>query len=197
MKNRKMLLVAAIMLVSVSMVSSLVFRSSVSSEAQTTSNPDMRIFLNIQDILGESQDTNHTDWIEIEAFNWSEAAASVIAGRGAGVVSMKDFIFVTATSRASPRLFLAVATGQVFPQAELQCWTRSGETTWTEFLRFQFESVVITSYNVAGSAPDYRPVDQFSITFRKITMTYWMINANGSQGTAVSAWYDLTTRRGG
>jgi type VI secretion system secreted protein Hcp len=196
MMNRNLLLVMAIVLATALILSSLAFRGSVgtvSSEAQTTASPDINIFLNITGILGESQEVNHRDWIDIAAFNWSEAAAAIAAGRASGVATIKDFIFTTQTSRASPKLFLAGATGQIFPKATLECWTGSGEQTGAEFLKFQFDNVIITSYNIAGSTTDYRPLDQFSITFSKINMTYWMIDENGNQAGSVSAWYDLTT----
>jgi type VI secretion system secreted protein Hcp len=200
MINRKLLLMMAVVLATALILSSLAFRGSVgtaSSEAQTTANPDINIFLNITGILGESQEVNHMDWIDIAAFNWSEAATVVASGRAAGLATIKDFVFTTQTSRASPKLLLAVATGQIFTKATLECWTGGGEQTGVEFLKFQFDNVIITSYNIAGSATDYRPLDQFSITFSRINMTYWMIDESGNQAGSVSAWYDLTTHRGG
>mgnify|MGYP001039317701 CR=1 FL=1 len=196
MVNKKVLLMMAVVLLTALMLGSLALRGTVSSEAQTTANPDMSIYLNIWGIQGESQETNHMGWIDVGAFNWSEAVAAMIAGRAAGVVSIKDFVFVAQTNMASPKLFLAVATGRIIPNATLECWT-GGETTQAKFLEFKLNNVVITSYNIVGNAEDYRPLDQFSIAFSKITMTYWLINPDGSQGSSITAYYDLMTHRGG
>ena len=196
MINRKALFVTAGVLVTALMLSSLAVPGTIRSEAQTDTNPNiMSIYLLIQGIPGESIDINHISWIDIEAFNWSEAAATLAAGRAAGVVSIKDFFFVTQTSIASPKLFLAVATGRHIPQATVQCYTGTGENQ-VEFLEFRFDDVFVTSYNIVGSASDVRPLDQFSIAFGKITMTYWQIDEGGGQGSSITAYYDLTTRRG-
>jgi type VI secretion system secreted protein Hcp len=198
MIDKKALIVMAVALVAALVLSSFAIRSTISSEAdvQTTADSDMSIYLNIDNIPGESVAQNHTNWIDVEAFNWSEAVTVMISGRSAGLPTMKDFVFVTQTSKASPKLFVAVAAGQVFPHAKLECWASVGETSQVEFLEFRFDNVVITSYNIAGSAPEYRPLDQFSIAFGKITMTYWPISPEGIQGSPVSAYYDLTRNQG-
>lgn len=195
MINRKALLVVGVVLVTALMLSSLAIPGTVRSEAET-GDPDMSIHLYIQGIPGESVAEYHIDWIDIEAFNWSEAASVMIAGRSAGMVSIKDFMFLTRTSKASPKLFLAAATGRIFPHATLECLT-SSETNQVKFLEFRFDDAIVTSYNIVGSAPDYRPLDQFSIAFSKITMTYWQITPEGTQGSMITAYYDLTRKQGG
>jgi type VI secretion system secreted protein Hcp len=196
MINKKALLVVAVVLISALVLSGLAVRGTVHSETQATTTPDMNIYLNIDNIPGESTAQNHTGWIDIAAFNWSEAERVIISGRAAGLPTIKDFVFVTETSKASPKLFLAVATGQLFNHAKLECWTSLGETSQYEFLEFTFDKVIITSYSIAGSTPQNRPLDQFSISFGKISMTYWPINADGSIGSPISAFYDLTRNQG-
>jgi type VI secretion system Hcp family effector len=196
MINKKTLLVVAVVLISALVLSGLTVHSTVSSGVQTTANSDMSIYLNIDNISGESMALNHTGWIDVEAFNWSEAESALSAGRAAGLLTIKDFVFVTPTSKASPKLLLAVAIGQIFQHAKLECWTSTGEASQVEFLEFRFDNVIITSYSIAGSAPQYRPLDQFSISFGKVTMTYWPINLDGTQGPPVSAYYDLMRRQG-
>jgi type VI secretion system secreted protein Hcp len=196
MINKKALIIVAVVFITALMLSSLAIRRTVSSEEPASVNPDMRIYLSIDNIPGESIDENHMNWIDIEAFNWSEAASVMMAGRSAGMVNMKNFVFVTQTSAASPKLFLAVATGQIFQHAKLECWTWAGGERQIEFLEFRFDNVVITSYNIAGGAPQDRPLDQFSISFGKITMTYWPTNLDGTQGAPITAYFDLTRNQG-
>ena len=200
MINKKALLVVASALVTALILSGLAVTQTARSEGQTQANPDIRIFLQIDTIPGESIDENHQGWIDIESFNWSEAMASIGdgGGRAAGKVSMADFHFAMRTNKASPKLFLAVATGKHIAHAELDCCTSGGEVSSPlEFLEFKFEDVTITFYSIAGSTPDYRPLDKFSIAFGKITMTYWPIMEDGTRGAAVTAYYDLRTNRGG
>jgi type VI secretion system secreted protein Hcp len=174
MINKNALLVVVAALVTALMLSSLAITRTVSSVGQTQVNPDMMIFLKINGIPGESNEALHMNWIDIDAFNWSEAMASINGGRAAGKLSMTDFHSVMTTNKASPMLVLAVATGQQIANATLDVCMPFGAETISPlvFLRFNFTGVTITSYNIAGKTSDYRPIEEFSIAFSKITMTY-------------------------
>lgn len=198
MVNRKPLMIVAAALATALILSSLAVTHTARSEGQTQANPDIVMFLRIDTILGESIDENHQNWIDIESFNWSEAMASIGGGRAAARVSMEDFHFAMRTNLASAKLFLACATGRRIASAELDvCTSMGGEVAPLKFLEFKFDDVTITSYNIAGTTPDPRILDQFSIAFGKITMTYWQIMDDGTLGAAVTAYYDLRTNRGG
>ena len=72
-------------------------------------------FLKIEGIEGESEDSEHKGEIEIGSFNWEEAQQGSFSqggGGGSGKVKMGNFDFVSRTSKASPKLMLACATGQ-------------------------------------------------------------------------------------
>jgi type VI secretion system secreted protein Hcp len=199
MVNRKALLIVATALAAALILSSLAVTRTARSEGQTQANPDIVMFLRIDGIPGESIDSLHMNWIDIDAFNWSEAMASIGGGRAAGRINMADFHFGMATNKASPKLFLACATGRHITYADLHVCTPVGSegSNPVRFLEFYFDGVTITSYNIAGSTPDYRPVEEFSIAFSMITITYTLINADGSLGGQVTAYYDLIANRGG
>jgi hypothetical protein len=80
-------------------------------------------FLKLDGIQGESKDARHAGEIELESFSWGEANVGAGAagggGGGAGKVHVDDLHVVTRTSKASPALFLACASGQHFKQAVL------------------------------------------------------------------------------
>jgi type VI secretion system secreted protein Hcp len=198
MINRKALLVVAAALVTALILSSLAVTHTARSEGQTQANPDITMFLQIDTIPGESIEANHQNWIDIDAFNWSEAMASIGGGRAAGRLNMTDFHFVMITDKASPMLFLACATGRLISNATLDvCMPIGNEQPPLVFLRFNFSGVTITSYSIAGSIPEDRPIDEFSITFSKITMTYWQIDTLGNPIAKITVYYDLAAMRGG
>ena len=199
MVNKKALSMVAAALVTVLILSSLAVMRTTRSEGQTQANPDIIIFLKINGILGESADALHKDWIDIDAFNWSEAMASItsiVAGRAAARIDMTDFQFEMKTNKASPLLFLACATGKHITYATLDV-CKPSETSPIVFLRFNFTSVTITSYNIAGSTPLDRPVEQVSIAFGKITMTYWQFDEANNIVGVITAYYDLIAGKGG
>jgi len=200
MINKKALLIVASALVTALILSSFAVTRTARSEGQTQANPDIIMFMQIDGIPGESTEALHMNWIDIDAFNWSEAMASIGGGggRAAGRVSMADFDFVMATNKASPMLFLACATGKRIASAELDVCTPMGEAVSPRrFLEFYFDGVTITSYSIAGSTPMDCPVDEFSIAFTKITMTYWQYDDSGSVKAVITVYYDLIAGRGG
>src|SRR5258708_6839256 len=81
-------------------------------------------FLKVDGVDGESSDSKHKGWIDIESWSFSEAQTGTHSGGGgggAGKVAMQDFTFTTKVSKASPKLFLSCATGEHHKNALLTC----------------------------------------------------------------------------
>ena len=77
-------------------------------------------FLKIEEIEGESQDAKHKGETDIDSWSWGETqsgGSGIGGGSGAGKVVMQDLHFVTKVSKASPKLFLACASGQHLSKA--------------------------------------------------------------------------------
>jgi type VI secretion system secreted protein Hcp len=164
-------------------------------------------FLKIDGVEGESQAEGHKNEIEVLSWSWGESQAGQVAhggGAGAGKVSMQDFHFTVRTSKASPTLFLACATGQHFKNAIL-IGRKAGEKQ-QDYLKFTLSEVLISSYNVGGgpqpSQPtgsparqlpsgDDGPVEAVSLNFTKIEFEIRQQNANGSVGAPARAGWDL------
>lgn len=199
---RKKLLVSIAALIPLLLVSSLVLSNlflkvQSNPNEQTDSSSTFDVFLKIDGILGESQDATHKDWIEILSYWWGENQTGLgrFAGGGAaaGRVTMGDFHFVMLLNKASPKLFLAVASGQHIKSAELDVRRAGGEQ---EFLKWTFTDVLITSYHTSGSTNAY-PIDQFTISFGKTEVEYRQTLPDGILGPLIKASWDLRTNRGG
>ena len=79
-------------------------------------------FLKLEGIDGESEDKTHSKEIHIESWSFGEQQSGTMAhggGGGAGKVQMHDFHFVMKTNAASPKLFLACASGEHIKKAVL------------------------------------------------------------------------------
>jgi type VI secretion system secreted protein Hcp len=127
-------------------------------------------------IEGESTDKVHANEIEISSFSWGESntGGGGATGGGGGKVAMQDFSFAMATSKASPNLMLACATGKHIPQATLTL-RRSG----FEFLKIKLGDCLVSSYELAGnngatnpSTFSDSPLDEMSLNFVKIDFLY-------------------------
>jgi type VI secretion system secreted protein Hcp len=150
-------------------------------------------FLKLDGIDGESTDDRHKGQIEIESFSWGASNPSTLSGGGgggAGKVQMQDIHFTKTIDKSSPKLFEAVATGKHIKKAVLMGRGPSGN----EFLVLTLEDVLISSYSQAGNQGTL-PVDSFSINFAKIEYKYVPQGAEGQQGTAVIATWDLKANK--
>ena len=153
-------------------------------------------FINIAGVEGESRDAKHKGWIEVESWTWGETHASVPAGGGgggAGRVQMQDLHFTTRVSKASPKLFLACATGQHMKEARLVA-VHAGAMQ-QEFLTWTFSDVLVSGYRTGGAGDDIGPMDQVSLNFAKIKVEYRAQKADGSLDPAVTAGWDVKANK--
>jgi type VI secretion system secreted protein Hcp len=155
-------------------------------------------FLKIETIPGESTDKAHKAEIDLESWKWSEVNSGTHAGGGgggAGKVSMADFSFAMRVNKASPKLFLACATGQHIKSALLTC--RKAGKTQQEYLKIKFTDLLISDYKTGGSTTEIVPVDQISFNFSKIEISYAPQKPDGSLDAPVIQFYDLKANTGG
>jgi len=155
-------------------------------------------FLKIDGVAGESRDSKHKDEIELQSFSWGAHQVTPQAGgggggAGAGKVSMQDFHFVMRTNKASPKLFLACASGQHLKSAVLTA--RKAGKDQQEFLVYKFTDLLVSGYQTGGSEGTEVPVDQVSFNFAKVQTEYRPQNPTGQLGTAVTAGWDVKANK--
>jgi type VI secretion system secreted protein Hcp len=156
-----------------------------------------RWFLKIDGIVGESTDVNHKDEIDVLSWSWGvtqTGGGAVGAGAGAGKASFSDFQFVSRITKASPKLFLSCATGTHHKTAALSGVRTAAKGAASEFLKYKLTDVVITSDQYSGSEGDV-PVEQFSLNYSKIEVTYTPQNPTGAAGTPVKAAFDVKANK--
>ena len=134
-------------------------------------------FLKIDGIDGEVTDQTHAAWIELSSFSWGASNSGSQAsggGGGAGKVSFQDLHCEGHTSKASPNLMLACATGKHISSALLSLAQSPGATgAQLEFMKIKLSDVLISSYQNAGAEQgDDRPLDGFSLNFVKIDFLF-------------------------
>jgi type VI secretion system secreted protein Hcp len=150
--------------------------------------------LKIEGIKGESKDKAHQDEIEIESFSWGANQTGSFAhggGGGAGKVSMQDFHFVMVTNKASPLLFQACASGKHIKEATLT--VRKAGDKQQEYLKIKFNDLLVSSYQTGGHGSTALPVDQVSLNFAKINVSYADQKADGGLNSPTVASWDLKT----
>lgn len=147
-------------------------------------------FLKITGIEGESRDSKHKNEIELQSWSWGHTQAGTMdsgGGGGAGKVQAGDFHFTMKVSKASPKLMLAVATGEHFKTAIITA--RKAGKDPHEYYKWTFTDLMVTSFQTGGSASDIVPTEQISMNFAKSEVEYKEQNDDGSPGGATKAGY--------
>src|SRR5207302_7681252 len=109
-------------------------------------------------------------------------------GGGAGKVQMQDFHFMMNVSKASPKLFLACATGEHIKEAILTC--RKAGKQQQEYLKIEFRDLLVSSYQTNGDASaNHLPMDSISLNFSKIRWDYKVQNEKGQLVPGAKHWF--------
>jgi type VI secretion system secreted protein Hcp len=153
-------------------------------------------FLKIDGIDGESEDSKHKNEIHLESFHWGAqqvGSSAADGGLGAGKIQMRDFSFVSRTSKASPKLMDACDTGSHIKKAVLTC--RKAGTTGQEYLIYTLTDLLVSSYSISGSPTDVIPMDTFTLNFTQIEMEYKPQKADGTLDAAIKKGYNLKNNK--
>ena len=152
------------------------------------------MFLKVDGVEGESKDAKHKGEIDVESFSFgasNEGSTGGGGGGGAGKVSMHDFSFTTRASKASPKLFLACASGQHIKTALLTVRKPGGQQQ--NFLKITLNDVLVSGYAEAGAEATDVPTDQVTMNFSKIQFSYTGQRPDGSPDAPVTVGWDLKT----
>ncbi|WP_434034314.1 Hcp family type VI secretion system effector [Cupriavidus sp. a3] len=151
------------------------------------------IFLKINGIDGESQDSSHKNEIELLAWDWTIEQQSTMhagSGGGAGKATVSDLSFEHYIDRASPNLMKYCLTGKHINEAVLVVRKAGGNPL--EYLKLTMTDVIVTKVSPRGSVDDeVRMREQVALSFSRVKQEYVVQNAQGGSGGAVTAGYDI------
>ncbi len=151
------------------------------------------IFITIPNIPGESISQRFPNAIEVQSYSWglSEAVSSTGSGQGAGKPQLSDFSFQKLFDKSSPLLMQALVTGEHLAKITVSL-VQAGGKTLPPFLTYEFDKVLITSIQDAGSTGgDSRPSESISFAGQKVIVTYRPQDPKtGNLGTPIIFTYD-------
>ena len=140
-------------------------------------------FLKLDGIEGESTDAKHKGGSCSSRSAGASACpgAGAGGGGGAGKAQFQDLVIVLRTTKASPKLFLACATGQHLKSVVLTA--RKAGKAPLEFLTITLGDVLVSSFQETGSAGEV-PLETVSLTYAKVEIAYRPQSATGKAGAA-------------
>jgi type VI secretion system secreted protein Hcp len=152
-------------------------------------------FLKIEGIDGEATNEKHKDWIEVQSFSWGMSRTGTSPGGGT-LLKIESMQIVKNVDKSTPKLFLGCCTGEHYPTAVME-FTRpiqqGGQTADQVYLKYELRDCMISGYSISGNM-NALPVDQVSLNFTKITMTYIPYDsATGNPGAPVVATCDFAS----
>ena len=144
-------------------------------------NIDM--FLKLEGVKGESQDSTHKHEIEIDSFSWGVTnigTASSGSGLGAGKAVFQDFTVTKSADSASPVLFEKCAVGEHIKSAILTIRKSGGKKL--EYYKIKFTDLLVSSFSNAGSGENSVPVESVTLNYTEIKLHYTEQQQDGSGG---------------
>lgn len=134
-------------------------------------------FIKIDGIEGESQDSKHTNWIEVASFSHSmrqppSLTVSSLGGGTTGRVEMGDVTILKGLDKASPKLYEACCKGTHIATATVE-FCRAGGSKLT-YMKIDMTDVIVSSVSPHGTGVDLNefPTETVTLNFNKITWVY-------------------------
>src|SRR3989442_1776842 len=153
---------------------------------------DLDLFLKIDGIEGESQDSKHKGELRILSFSEDVHNDTSDAQRGddAGISTWRDAVFTMKMDKGYPKLFQACVTGEHVNKAVLT-FRKAGKDQ-QEFLKITFSDVLVSGCQTNGSTDsDPTPTVSFTFNFARIEEEYKTQKADGSLSGAIKYSYSI------
>ena len=152
------------------------------------------MFMKIDTVDGEAQDTKHKKEIDVLAWSWgisNNGSAHNGNGAGSGKASVHDLTFTKWVDRATPNLALACCSGKHFKDATLVI--RKAGAKPVEYVKIKMETVLITSVSTGGSGGEDRLQESVTLNFAKVSLDYVPQNDKGAAGTPIPMSWDIAS----
>lgn len=148
-------------------------------------------FMRIDGIPGESTNSRHVGEIDIISFSFGlHSGTGHSQGGSSGKVAFQDLHFTASINKASPKLFLACASGQHVKSAVLTGERPNGRKL-NKFLEIELRDVLVSSYQASGHQGQEPPIDEVSVSFRAIKFTEVPSSPKGTPGQPAIEGWDL------
>lgn len=130
-------------------------------------------YLQVDGAEGESTDSKHSGWIDIDSWGWGAVQPETAAtggGSGAARVSMQPLTVTAPVFKGANTLFLFCCNGKHIPKVVLEM-TKAGETQQV-FFRITLEDVIVSHVQFGGTGSSHVCHGNFSFMAKKNKVWY-------------------------
>jgi type VI secretion system secreted protein Hcp len=151
------------------------------------------MFLKLAGCEGESIATGHPNEIELLGWNWgvsNQGSSSMGGGSGSGKASFHDLSITKYVDKATAPILSNWVGGKHFTNAVLTCRKVGGDTP-LEYLKITMDQVFVSGVQHGGSPGDELTVENVTLNFAKVDVTYSPQSAQGSAAGSVPFKWDI------
>jgi type VI secretion system secreted protein Hcp len=134
-------------------------------------------------VEGEATEKGHEKWITLSGYDGDATAPTATgagSGAGAGKVQLKPIVVTKPIDKSTPKLFQALVTGTRLPTVQIDFVRPDGVGGEEVFYSVKLEQVIVTDVHQSDAGTSSgRPLEQVSLDFQKIEITYGGSTASG------------------
>lgn len=149
------------------------------------------IFLKVDGADGESKNSKHQNWIDLESFHWGANQPSTMhvgGGGGAGKVTFHDLTAVAPIDKAYPAMLVKCASGEHISKCEIAGAKAGGDEV--EYFKITLEDVLVTNVDVSG-ARGAEVMVNYSFQAAKVKSEYSVQTEKGGKGATSQFGWDI------
>jgi type VI secretion system secreted protein Hcp len=151
------------------------------------------IFLKIDGIEGEAQDSKHKG--EVQVLTFSKGVMTGDARSSGAAAIWHDASFTMRVNKAGPKLMLACANSERIPKVVMT--VRKAGMDQREFLKTTFSDVFVSSVRTyASKDSDSTPIMLFTLNFARVEEEYKAQKADGTLRGAMKYSFSIPTEKG-
>lgn len=150
------------------------------------------MFLKLDGIEGEAQDSVHGKEIDVLAWSWGCSQSGTThmgAGGGGGKCNIQDLSFTKYIDSATHLLLQRTFDGKHIPEGTLV--VRKAGGTPLDYLIIKMTDIMVTSVSTGGSGGEDRLTENVTLNFSKVEADYIPQKADGSGEAAKKAGWDI------
>jgi len=158
----------------------------------------MSIFVSYEGITGESSDSGHSGWMDVESISWGvgrqiTSNSSTAGDRESSNAVISDLQIVRLMDSATPKVFIESCCG-TGKQVVIHL-TKTGKGSGADiFMEYTLKNALISNYSVDASAQhNHRPTETITISFVDVEVKYTPYDEDGNASAAVAVGFDTAS----